>query len=239
MNTLKQSSPAIVALSLICVEALGAGPPPLERPSPPACCADGLCYPNRMTWGVYGTRWRRWPTEQLQPTPDEMRAPAAPSTEVPPFERPPAEDEEQAAPPPTRAAEEAREEEEEDAGPRTPQPAVLPFGTPPDSATQPAPPSPLENNRPAPPGMTFPWEQETPTTPETTPLEDTPPTGDWDPPPTPPFGSRGDSSLVERGAAPSAERPALRPVPRGTAPSNRAPSDDPPPAFPIAMASAR
>jgi hypothetical protein len=38
--------------------------------TPPPCAADGVCHPNRMTWGVYGTRWRPWPGEKvgIEPT---------------------------------------------------------------------------------------------------------------------------------------------------------------------------
>jgi hypothetical protein len=230
MKAIRLSGALIVVLALSWVDAFGAGPPPLDRPSPPACCADGLCYPNPTTWGVYGTRWRRWPTERLEPTPSEVQPPVAPSPEIRPFERPPVEKEEQAAPPPTRAAEELREQEEEEgaATPRTAPagtpPGTLPFGTPSDTPTQQ--PSPLDN-RPAPPGMTFPWEQPTETTPTTTPLEESAPTGDWDPPPAPPFGRPALAERQEERAAPRVQR---RTVPR------REPSDDPPPAFPIAMA---
>jgi hypothetical protein len=236
MQTLKQFGSAIAGLALIYGDAFAAGPPSIDRPSPPACCADGMCYPNPTTWGFYGTRWRRWPTTQLEPTPADARPPGAPSPEIPSFERPPAEDEEQAAPPPTRAAEEARQEDAEDGRPQAAPPTTLPFGAPPDSGTQPAPPSPLENNRPAPPGMTFPWEQETPTTPPTTPLNEGTPTGDWDPPPAPPFGS---PTLAERNPSRPAQRPAAQPVQRRIAPPRKDPSNDPPPAFPIAMASVR
>jgi hypothetical protein len=235
MKSFAPFSATIVVFLLTCVDLFGAGPPSIDRPSPPACCADGLCYPNRGTWGWYETRWRRWPTTQLEPTPADTRPPGAPSPEVPPFERVPAEDEEQAAPPPTRAAEEAREEEEEDSRQQAP-PATLPFGTPPDTGTQPAPPSPLDDNRPAPPGMRFPWETEESTTPPTTPLNDGTPTGDLDPPPAPPFGL---PSLVDRSPVRAAERPPFQPVQRRVAPARPAPSNDPPPAFPIAMASVR
>jgi hypothetical protein len=236
MKTFRQFAAAVVLLGWMCVVAFSAGPTSIDRPSPPACCVDGLCYPNPTTWGYYGTRWRRWPTTQLEPTPAEARPPGAPTPEIPAFERPPAEDEEQAAPPPTRAAEEARQEEEEDARQQGTPPATLPFGPPQDSDTQPAPPSPLDNTRPAPPRMTLPWDQEPPTTPPTTPLNEGAPTGDWDPPPTPPFEK---PSLVERGPARAAERSSVPTMPRRTAPVHRSPSNDPPPAFPIAMASVR
>jgi hypothetical protein len=235
MKSLRHSATAIIVLELTCIDSFGAAPPPLDRPSPPACCADGLCYPNPTTWGVYGTRWRRWPTEQLEPTPSAAQPAVTPSLEIPKYERPPMEKEEQAAPPPTRAAEERREQEEQEREqtPRTAPPGTptgtLPFGTPPDTGTQQ--PSPLENNRPAPPGMTFPWEQEAPTTPPTTPLEESTPTGDLDPPPAPPFGN---PSLAEQRELP-AVAPAAQPVQRRVTP-RRSPSGDPPPAFPIAMA---
>jgi hypothetical protein len=235
MKSFAQLGATTVVFSLTFADTFGAGPPPLDRPSPPACCADGLCYPNRTTWGVYGTRWRRWPTEQLQPTPADARPPVGPTQEIPGFERPPAEDEEQAAPPPTRAAEEAREEEEDDARSQTP-PTTLPFGPPQDGGTQPAAPSPLDNNQPAPPGMRFPWETEESTTPTTTPLDEGIPTGDLDPPPAPPFGM---PSLVEHAPLRVTERPPAQPAQRRAAPVRPAPSNDPPPAFPIAMASVR
>ena len=89
MITLKQFGLAIVVLTVTCVDAFGAGPPPLDRPSPPACCADGLCYPNRATWGLYETRWRRWPTEQLEPTPADTQPSGWTRPEIPGFERRP------------------------------------------------------------------------------------------------------------------------------------------------------
>ena len=75
MKLFKQFGSVIAVLTLIYGDAFAAGPPPIDRPSPPACCADGMCYPNPTTWGFYGTRWRRWPTTQLEPTPADAQPP--------------------------------------------------------------------------------------------------------------------------------------------------------------------
>ena len=50
----------------VCVQAV----PLIEgcrAPTPPACAADGACYPRRATWGYYKQNWRRWPEEYLPP----------------------------------------------------------------------------------------------------------------------------------------------------------------------------
>jgi hypothetical protein len=79
--------------------------PPLNRPSPPPCCADGQCLANPLTSGYYPTRWRRWPLEYAEPVPVPTGA-AAPlpeqiKREAPPFERPRAEQEDEKAPEPS------------------------------------------------------------------------------------------------------------------------------------------
>jgi hypothetical protein len=213
-----------------------AGPPPLDRPSPPACCADGMCYPNPTTWGVYKTRWRPWPTEELEPTPAEARPPADMVPGAERFERPPAEEEDRAAPPPTPAAERAREEEEEDAA--TPQDGQTPGTTPlvpPGGLQVPMP----TREAPTPPTLRMPWEDDpaaepAPTVPESPGTIPLGPTGDLDPPPAPPFRA---PSLVESPAIRAAERPHNRPDPRPVVPAQRGPVFDPPPAFPIALSS--
>jgi hypothetical protein len=209
-----------------------AGPPPLDRPSPPACCADGMCYPNPTTWGVYQTRWRRWPTEELEPTPAEERPDLVPEAER--FERPPAEEEDRAAPPPTPAAERAREEEEEDAA--VPQDGQAPGAAPvapPGGIQVPLP----TREAPTPPTLRMPWEEEpaaepapdVPESPGTVPLG---PTGDLDPPPAPPFQS---PRLVDRPAARTPDRPKAQPELDRVVPASRSPVFDPPPAFPLAQ----
>jgi hypothetical protein len=213
-----------------------AGPPPLDRPTPPACCADGMCYPNPTVWGVYKTRWRRWPTEELEPTPAE-RPPAGLVPEAAPFERPPAEEEDRAAPPRTPAAERAREEEEEDAAtpPEGQTPGTVPLA-PPGGLQTPLP----TREAPTPPTLRMPWEVDEdepttepgpagPATPGSIPLG---PTGDLDPPPAPPFRT---PSLADLPATRAAETPADQPPPLRMVPAARGPVFDPPPAFPIAF----
>jgi hypothetical protein len=194
-----------------------------------------MCYPNPTTWGVYKTRWRRWPTEELEPTPAEARPPADRVPEAERFERPPAEEEDRAAPPPTPAAERAREEEEEDAAlPQDGQaPGTVPL-VPPGGLQVPLP----TREAPTPPTLRMPWEQEpeteqpeatTPETPGTIPLG---PTGDLDLPPAPPFRA---PSLVDRPAIRPLERPPQHPAQRPVSPTGRGPVFDPPPALPIAL----
>jgi hypothetical protein len=199
-----------------------AGPPPLDRPSPPACCADGVCYPNPGTFGVYRTRWRRGPGEELEPIP-AATPPGGQVPEAPPFEPIQKEDEDRAAPPPTKAAERAREEEEEGAAPPAgEQPGGLPV-MPPAGLPQ----LPSGEGRPEVPTMEMPWDL-----PATPPTETTPgPTGDLDPPPAPPFAT---PALVNGPAIRAAERPAPQPEPRRTTPVIQPRGNDPPPAFPIA-----
>jgi hypothetical protein len=218
-----------VSVLACCVEAaVGAGPPLLDRPSPPACCADGVCHPKPATFGWYQTRWRRWPATPLEPTPAEV-PPGGLVPEAPAFERPPKEEEDRAAPPRTQAAERALEEEEEATTPRPTgeQPGVLPFGQPPGGLQTPLP---RGEGRPETPRMPMPWElEQEPATPET---ETTPlPMGDVDPPPAPPFAM---PSLVNGPAVDDAGRPAPGSEPRRTPRPAPTPTNDPPPAFPIA-----
>ena len=79
-----------------------AAPPPLDRPTPPPCCADGRCYPNPLTFGWYETRWRRWPVECMEPIPAGQQIPGTQPIEgIPTFEPPTPEEEDRKAPPPT------------------------------------------------------------------------------------------------------------------------------------------
>jgi hypothetical protein len=226
------------ALAICAYDLARAAHPPLDRPTPPPCCADGICYPNPTTWGVYGTRWRRWPTDTSQ------LVPAAPAPvrdlgpDIPAYETPRAEDEDRRAPPRTVTPAEEAEAAEPGTAPLTPSGEgglETPPTTPLTPQTSPLTPqtSPL-----APPG--------TPLTPEPSPLapptrmpweEDaTGPTGDWDPPP----------SLPTATAATSAPQGSLRTMrqteqaaPRiPTSRPRHAPSNDPPPSLPVSLASA-
>jgi hypothetical protein len=218
---------AVALLISFGADANAADPPPLDRPSPPACCADGYCYPNPTVWGVYQTRWRRWPTDSLEPTPAQRPGDLVP--EVDPFDRPPPEEEDRAAPPPTPAAQRAREEEEAEAA--TPRESETPGTTPlapPGGLQLPVPPQP-DRERPEIPTMRMPWE--TDDEPQTPPGTTGGPTGDADPPPTPPFAM---PSLVDRPSVRPALQPANPPLPRRSVPASQSPGYDPPPLFPIA-----
>ena len=198
-------------------QADGAGPPLMDRPTPPACCADGVCYPNPTTWGSYPTRWRRWPTEALGPTADGVRPPGE-DVGLPSYEAPPKEEEERSAPPPTRPAEERATETE-----ATVPPADVPETTPL------APPGGFE-----PPPTDFPFDDDEPAEPTNgLPFGDDEISGDWDPPPVPPFGKR---SVANAPILRAAERPASAPVRRPIQPSQPASGNDPPPALPMVLA---
>lgn len=215
----------VVALLILASLGTAKAGPPLDRPSPPPYCADGVCRPNALTFGWYQTRWRRWPTESLEPTPADAKPPGERVPELPSIDIPRKEDEDRAAPPPTKAAERARDEEEAQSGVAAPE-GEAPGGVPflPPGGVQPRP---SGEGVPA-PTLEMPWERQQPTTPTTPAMG---PTGDLDPPPAPPFSG---PSLADR--APGAQRPeAVRPVRARPRAVNRGSSDDPPPAYPLAQ----
>jgi hypothetical protein len=182
------------------------------RPSPPPCCADGVCYPNYITWGHYATRWRRWPLEQPMPIPEELRPPPPLGPEVQPYEAPSAEEEDRRAPPPTPP----RGEE-----PTPPVPAP-PSGEAPTAAPPAGAPGEQPSERPA-------------TAPLGPPARAVPPgpTGDWVPPPSPPIGSPALGTGQDvRAAGPINSPPAARP--HGAA--RPVQTDDPPPELPMTLA---
>lgn len=204
----------------------------LDRPTPPACCADGICYPKPATWGTYQTRWRRWPGEVLAPTPAD--AAARPNGELPALEPPGPEDEDRRAPPPTLAP----EAEEQEANGEIRRPPATPPSTP--SLT---PPMETPGTSPlAPPGGL----ETTPGTPfEDDPTTDTedglpfhsqlrPPSDD--PPPAPPFRAlKVAEAPRQQKAAPAKAMPSPVPARRADVPSSPGDSDDPPPAFPLTL----
>jgi hypothetical protein len=57
--------------------------------TPCPCCADGMCYPKRDTWGNYTTNWRPWPgqTTGIPTTPEEQQLEGA-REQLPIFLRP-------------------------------------------------------------------------------------------------------------------------------------------------------
>jgi hypothetical protein len=219
---------------------LANGPPPMDRPTPPPCCADGLCYPNPVTWGHYPTRWRRWPGDYLEPLPPQLTPPAPLPADLPPYEAPSPEEEDRRAPPPTAPRE---------APPRTPeQPLTDPTAAPPGEtppSTTPAAPSVVPPRLPLQPQPGLPFGEpeenglEQPSTvpapapmpfgeppPTTLPFGGEPPTtlpfgepmGDADPPPAPPFRLKPATQTPTTRAAAGAEphgRPD-QPVRRGS-----------------------
>src|SRR5215213_5817068 len=83
--------------------------PPLDRPTPPPCCADGHAIARPPSFGWYDTHWRRWPLECPTSAPAVQFGPGAPSQLPPgidPFRLPRPEDEDRRAPPPTVPREE-------------------------------------------------------------------------------------------------------------------------------------
>jgi hypothetical protein len=190
--------------------AMARPPVPLDRPTPPPCAADGICYPNVNEWGVYETRWRRWPGQELVPTPAKPTPAERLGTELPPFETPSPEHEDEQAPPAS-----------------TKKPAAAPTAEPTGEA-----PNPEGFETPTVP--TTPTAPASPSTPSYEPSPLTPPAGpttDLDPPPAPPFAT---SVVIQSGStAPS-------PVPTRMRPDTVGPlrQSDPPPAAPWAFRSA-
>src|SRR5262245_3857748 len=85
-----------------------AAPPPLDRPTPPPCCADGRCYSSPCTYGWYATRWRRWPVECMDQMPaGKFGQERAPITGINRIEPPSPDDEDRRAPPPTTPPEDS------------------------------------------------------------------------------------------------------------------------------------
>jgi hypothetical protein len=70
-TTLRSLLPKTAVLASVAMTTLS-GPVSLAAPrTPDPCVADGVCVPNRPTWGVYTTNWRPWPGERVHPTPTE------------------------------------------------------------------------------------------------------------------------------------------------------------------------
>ena len=97
--------------------------------SPCPCAADGVCRPNRETWGHYRTRWRTWPGEVSRDEPTPADTPSAEERTLPPFETPTPEQEDLRGPAKDKKVD---EQEEASAGeadvpaPLLPGPETLP-----------------------------------------------------------------------------------------------------------------
>ena len=116
----------------------------IDRPSPPPCAADGMCYPNTEAWGYYQGRWRTWPGVGLEPTPSTAEPPPADlGPELTPHETPPPELEDKQAPPattkrqPTPLPLQPAEEGSETDTPPPQMPSTSPTGLPTSDADPP------------------------------------------------------------------------------------------------------
>jgi hypothetical protein len=233
----------ITCYTLVCwggvSSALAVTPLPIDRPTPPPCAADGTCYPNEGTWGWYQCRWRKWPGEELVPTPAGVQptpAEVQKGTDLTPFETPSPEHEDIQAPPSTKKTESssAATPEGESA---TPSEGATPSRTAPSSET-PMPPRPPQgtpapsrgNSTPSYPTPNYPTPYKpTPTTPGGAHQ----PTSDADPPPALPW----PKSSASRRPAVAEALPSTGPhASRSVAP--RSGGDDPPPSMPSVFHSA-
>lgn len=207
-----------------------AAPPPLDRPTPPPCCADGRCYANPLTFGVYETRWRRWPIESMEPTRGGPTLPIQPQADIPSFQAPPAEEEDRKAPPPTMPREEpvktpTSEPQQEPGGPGG---QSEPEGSGPAAAPTTTPGEPNDQN-----GLRRTLPPLEPQSPATQPFNINGPTSESDPPPALPFGPRSISAPPQiREARQAPAIPVRRPAPTTSA----VPTDDPPPGLPTSLA---
>jgi hypothetical protein len=204
-----------------------AAPPPLDRPSPPPCCADGRCYPNPWTFGWYETRWRRWPVECLEPFPAGQQLPTPPDS-LPPYEPPLDVDEDRKAPPPTTPPEESVGGPASGTSPGGTEPRTLPGPTgpitlPPQGILR----QPGEPTEPTTPRRGLPPYEPQGPTPRS--LDGTGPTSDSDPPPSLPFGP---GVVHDVPAMRDAIRQPAAPMHQPSTATPEATEDDPPPSLP-------
>ncbi|MEX2317716.1 MAG: hypothetical protein WD669_11230 [Pirellulales bacterium] len=218
--------------------------PPLERPTPPPCCADGVCYAHARTYGYFQTRWRTWPGLGVAPMPTLQTPPSNQIPGFPTYETPTPEKEDLQAPPLTKASPETSAVETPGALPQTkpletpalpiPRPTTtLPLpGIPQPTLPQPALPQPTGTQPSVP-------------RPATTPLGELKPPDALDPPPAPPSYTkptlRPPLALQQNAATTTTARSATRsPGAARTSPgrSTQRTSGDPPPPPPLALGSA-
>jgi hypothetical protein len=231
-------------------------PPVIDRPTPPPCCADGQVYSRSATFGVYETRWRRWPLDRAERIPGQKitPAPAELQRDVQPFERPPVEQEDRRAPLPTAPTGEQPQPGapvQPGEGPRTQGGPAGPQGAPPPTAPGAQPGAAPAYPPPVPPQTAPLTPPSTPSSPSGTgtPLfknipADSPlnrsggPTSDIDPPPSLPFGA---GSMAPQEPVRETHQPAFLPMPVATSQpvvkQAIASNDDPPPGPPVSLAS--
>jgi hypothetical protein len=235
MKLLQATASSAMVFGLLGIAA--AAPPPLDRPTPPPCCADGHCIANPCTYGWYETRWRRWPCDCGEAVPGGQLTPTTkPSGDLPAYDIPPAEEEDRRAPLPTAP----RGEDQTQRGPASGGGGQSQPGgqAPPPGAGQPpaGPLGPLiqpgaESTAPR-RGSLPTYEPQGAGSKSINTQPSGPPSSELDPPPVLPFGPR---PIMQPAPIREAnQRPAV-PV-RATPASAIAPSDDPPPGLPASLA---
>jgi hypothetical protein len=239
MKLRKLTTTGVMAFSFL--GTASAAPPPLDRPTPPPCCADGHCFANSVTYGWYETRWRRWPLEVPEAVTGTQLTPTAqPSGEIPTYDIPPAEEEDRKAPPPTAP----RGEDQTLRGPTT-NGTRAPGTQPPSGGTAPPTGAPTPPVGPLGPIMQPGTESTTPrrsTVPAYEPRgagsesihsAPTGPSSELDLPPALPFAPRpiGQPAPVRE----AKQRP-VAPIRQATPAAAVTPTDDPPPGLPAALA---
>lgn len=208
---------------------LAAPPDCVDRPTPPPCAADGHAIARPATFGVYPTRWRRWPLENLDQTQAGQVQPAQsqPIEGIPWGETPSPADEDRKAPPPSTPR-------VDDQQLRVPQGSAGPEA---GGAGPPVPPQPptMDFNPPGnrePSGIMRRLPDYEPKAPSPKGVESLGPTSDLDPPPALPFGPQLQLMPPIREAQQAPAAPIRQAAPAKVAPA----SDDPPPSLPSALA---
>jgi hypothetical protein len=187
---------------------------PLDRPTPPPCCADGICHAHAKVFGVNKTRWRVWPGVSVAPMPTVKQPVIRNIPGITDIELPKPEEEDRQAPPPIRTLTPPPTTVE---GPAAPAPGTTPPSTTPPSTLPFEPFGPESVNGPLTPQTMTPGGPlqstpqtmsptgQQPSTPRTAPFGAAP-GADTDRPPTPPFRS------ASRAPAPQNVQPAAQPV---------------------------
>ena len=227
----------IISLGIIVgIATSAAATVPLDRPTPPPCCADGVCHAHPGTFGYFQTRWRVWPGVSIAPMPT-VKQPIV--REIPGIEKieiPTPEEEDRQAPPPTKS-------------PTTQSPIEVAPGTVPTT-------TPLESlelrdpgagpTTPATPPTATPGGPQ-PATPRVTyPPFGSEPSGGTDRPPMPPFSPSASRSRTPINVQPAAQsaagwstaRTPVIPASRPSGQTQQRGANDPPPPPPFALGSA-
>jgi hypothetical protein len=103
---------------------------PLDRPTPPPCCADGICAAHASSFGYFPTRWRVWPGLSQAPLPTVKQPTIRQIPGITPIEPPSPEEEDRQAPQPIRTLAPPRPTTE------APPTTTSPTTTPPPSTPQ-------------------------------------------------------------------------------------------------------